>query len=145
MSEERIFTSAHSCRVCNYWCEGDFDRLEEQALREMARGCCDPCWQLVLDEDPQVGMCDDHDGVHVRDTYVLEETDLRCRGFRQIPLFAHGPSEIGNAFGGYNCFCGEPWLVSLGGCMAGGLTYEKWKPLVKAAREKRWAQRRAVS
>lgn len=30
----------------------------------------------------------------------------------------HRCSEIGNAFGGYNCVCGEPWLDTLGGCMA---------------------------
>jgi hypothetical protein len=145
VTEEQIFKSAHSCRVCGYWCEGDVDRLEEQALREMKRGCCDPCWELIQAESPVVGWCADHDGLHVRDTYVLEETDPRCRDFQRVVTFTHGPSEVGNAFGGYNCFCGEPWLDTLGGCMAGGLTYERWRPLLAAAKEKRWAQRMSAT
>ncbi|HCT81186.1 MAG TPA: hypothetical protein DGT23_32375 [Micromonosporaceae bacterium] len=28
----------------------------------------------------------------------------------------HECSEIGNALGGYDCICGEPWLDSFGGC-----------------------------
>lgn len=32
-------------------------------------------------------------------------------------LGIHRCSEIGNAFGGYNCVCGRPWLDSLGGCL----------------------------
>jgi hypothetical protein len=142
-SEERLFQSAHSCRVCGYWCEGDFSRLREQAMREMTRGCCDPCWELVQAESPQVGTCGDHQGVHVRDAYVLEETDPPCRRFRRIPLFQHGCSGVGNALGGYDCLCGQPWLDALGGCMAGGLTYEQFEPLLHDARDRRWAQRMA--
>jgi len=140
---EPLFKSAHSCRVCNYWCEGDFRLLRKQVLREMARGCCDPCWELIEAESPVVGTCLDHFGVHVRNTYVYADGDPTCRQFRRIPLFEHGCSQVGNAFGAYNCFCGEPWLDR--GCMAGGLTIEQLEPLFTAAKEKRWTQRTRAS
>lgn len=46
------FKSAHSCRRCGHWSEGDWSRAYRagdqpavaKAQREMDRGCCDPCF-----------------------------------------------------------------------------------------------------
>jgi hypothetical protein len=38
VSQEGLFKSAHSCRVCSYRCEGDFGRrCDGMALPEMVR------------------------------------------------------------------------------------------------------------
>lgn len=50
----RRLKSAHSCRICGHWCEGDWNSayqylepahsaIKARADREMARGACDPC------------------------------------------------------------------------------------------------------
>lgn len=72
--------------------------------------------------DVEVGTCDEHEwaGVHVKDTYEYGDGDEFCRNFVEIAGFVHGASDYGNAFGGYNCTCGEPWLDTLGGCSVGG-------------------------
>ena len=43
------FKSAHSCRLCGYWCEGDFGVNETRSLREMGRGVCDSCWSEIVE------------------------------------------------------------------------------------------------
>lgn len=72
----------------------------------------------LTDLPPEVGTCAEHErlGVHVKDTYETGDGDEFCRDFAPIPDFVHACSENGNAFGGYDCTCGEPWLA--GGCMS---------------------------
>src|SRR5207244_1364470 len=60
--EPRTFKSAHSCRVCGHWSEGDWnmaprgpggDDQRAKAEREMGRGCCDNCWALHTAQEPR--------------------------------------------------------------------------------------------
>jgi hypothetical protein len=69
-------------------------------------------------EGVRVGTCVEHErlGIHVFGTFEDPiDGDEACADFKDIPNFAHECSENGNAFGGYNCTCGEPWLTN--GCM----------------------------
>lgn len=72
-----------------------------------------------MTDQVKVGTCDVHEwaGIHVQDTYEDGDGGEFCCNFVEIPGFVHQPSDSGNAFGGCNCACGEPWLDSLGGCM----------------------------
>lgn len=63
-----------------------------------------------------VGTCSEHIGVHVYNTYN-ECADDPCINFLPVTNFVHKVSDTGNAFGGYSCECGEPWLDSFGGCL----------------------------
>ena len=44
---------------------------------------------------------------------------------RQDSNTLHECGEEGNAFGSYNCTCGQPWLDTLGGCQADPLPRSK--------------------
>jgi hypothetical protein len=73
----------------------------------------------LMSDAIKVGICDEHPwaGAHVFDTFEYGDGDERCRAFVEIPDFVHECSEDGNAFGGYDCTCGQPWLRW--GCMTG--------------------------
>ena len=45
--------------------------------------------------------------------------DCFCDEALDLANGLHRASGVGNAFGGYNCVCGEPWLDTLGGCVNG--------------------------
>lgn len=45
--------------------------------------------------------------------------EVRAEAIRRVLSLvrtAHGPTEVGNAFGGYDCVCGEPWLPEYDRC-----------------------------
>lgn len=45
----------------------------------------------------------------------IEELEARIEHL--LAAIRHECSEIGNAMGGYDCVCGDPWVESFGGCL----------------------------
>jgi hypothetical protein len=50
----------------------------------------------------------------------------------------HQPTDIGNAFGGYNCACGRSWLDTFASCAAGGREGQPIKLELATDRPEQW-------
>ena len=62
---------------------------------------------------------DKYDAIGYATLPLAQAADAIGRGeHRQDGNTLHECSEEGNAFGGYNCTCGQPWLDTLGCCQA---------------------------